>query len=1624
MSEAVHQSKVTSLCRFSLKEEHLVQQSEVKRSIADAFADKRAFPFYADLSAVEALKSGSTVERMRWRFIEIKNAVFDEISANDASFRNRLSSDTRLADRITDAIALIHRSLAEGEFSTLGVRRFVVLKELPGKPTFHHISDETTVISHVGGGPAWKEMASIYLGLKTLDMISSEEIKGEHHLFESFLKLLSVEERAIETGFVHIETYPSDFFRALYSIVEGVIAYSNQAEVEVVEEPVKKEEKVFTKKTRESYLKLLDARHDHDMMNFDYEKCEKGLHGLERLAKRYKREGNENSLHEIVRLLVSASGHDIHEIRNRANVILERVFSPKEFDAPPATTFFNIHEGESLNLEFNLPENDSGYTVRIYRNSAKGRLITEPEIDVTEYPLEFNEKKKRYAAKIDFPHYGHFDFAAVSRKSSKIEWITEHGANGRINVLPDLRGEIVIEVFTDIHGHSRLYWRDESGHPGLVYNENGEIIRLGKFSDISAHLEDMKERYSLTALYILGVQKRGSNRGDWAPEATSPSPFSPMSLVEIEPSLGGEEEFKELVSHAHKLGIKIIVDIIPHVNRASIELPDEDIVYCYDHEGGLYPRASTDGRYGSWNDGKLLNYRRFEVWEWLVNSVLTLIKKFDIDGIRFDSAHAVPIMMKRNNFPMIYDKNRSHEDMVEGRIIVNDRWDEHYITTGYFDCQCRDSIAIPFHYYMMLRIERTLREVKKSFFINIAECFWGHERFLSRSGIVPYNASLFKINENIIHGKSDVREIYHIYDNYYPSVLCSGTELLGILGNHDERRALNTFGDRGLRAAVTLTSFMSNIIMDFEGSAEGEGWKVFLDNIYVNWNQFEFAANRSLSGFYADIYAMHRKLRGRGYLIWANNHMVAAAMKAVSDDFWIAICNYSDSSQQASLQFDNPVLPIKDDCRYRLVDLIYSPITNHYNYYTGRELKVSRINTTVPNTERFKLLRLEKVRDADALYSEFLSDSFYRICTISHTGKFTDHFAYQEIISRIGDFRELERFLSETLLPLFDGDHTDFLDLGLKRCFYRMFRDHEAKGAEIFALFERMKASGNPLIAKTGATLKLHNRKGPWVFMSAEADPFSKSGGLANVVYELPRELSRAGEETYVITPMYRTGDPKAVERMRSAIRKYGVTYTGKNVHFMVGGNHYEAGVHKGIVNGVTYFLLDHYELFDGLYWGYTAEEKLRRRLGFARASAEVICTFGLKPAFTLTNDAFTGPFNGIVRSDHTYYSNPNFKHTTFLHVIHNGGWQYFDAFSRWENGWDLFSLVNLPQWQSYNFMDPCHGDRINCMASGIRFADRTFTVSPSYARQIEYQSDGLEHILHNVIGISNAIGSDFLQGIRHRFEETHFEERNYPLLMSTIKHDRVLKKKISLRYPEILEGARAPYEIADPERRAITVRMLNKLMLQCEQGLDADPDKILAVMIHRVTEQKGFQLLLEASEGIVNTLGYQIIAGGGVASGDRRGDELANGLWQISQNFRRSVHVTFGFLDVSVPLLSCDVFIMPSLSEPGGISQLEALACGALVVARATGGLRDTVFPLVKEGDEIRGNGFLFTDYTSRAFYDAMERAAKFLKENDDATVQKARTNAEKSIYYWDKPARQYIDRCYDLKEVIRIVE
>ena len=1607
----------SALIRYREDEIALFTSREIAAEIAESFRQFRGFSFYPDLTRISLTPFSGSEEENRNRFIFLRDQMLDSELSKLPTGKRRVASQGRVADRLLTGLVLIHRALGVLDNDLVSSRRFVLIKERPGSPTIFHVSLETSLLSWVDAGPPEKEQQTIYLGMNLLDTVSAELAEGLDESFRRFLTLLTIEERAIETGYTHTDPLDTQQEQQLNQLLDKVI---ERADVfHSPPSPIAGKARPFSLRQRTALLEKLDARTSGEAGLFDYNQCRSAVEELEKLARKYKTHNDLASLHEVTRLLVAASGHDIHEIRNHANILLERIFAPKEFDAPLATQFVTIESGTRHTFSFDLPASRTGYIVRVYGDRTSSELFVHGDLDFSDLELKQNSATGRWEASRLFRTLGSYDWVVFRSLKTGPSWID--GYSGRLNVLPCLDGELVLEIFPDIHGHTRLYWGSQN--PGMVFNESGQIIRTGTFADITAHLEDIKSRYSISALYVLGAQKRGSNREDWAEEARSPSPFAPMSLTDMEPGLGGAQGLKHLVKEAHRLGIRVIVDVIPHINRRSEELPDDLSVRCYDGQGNLVVRSSTDGRYGSWNDGRLLNYRKFAVWEWLADSVCTLIEEFDIDGIRFDSSHAVPVMMRRNNYPFLHGDYRSRESLVEGEIIDNNREFDHFVTTGYYDSSCAELIAVPFHFYLSQRIHRLLRRLRKNYFVNLAECYWGREQYLSRTGTVPYNSALFKICENIIHGKTDVREIYHIYQKHYPSILPPGAELLGILGNHDERRALNTFGARGYKAAVMLTSFLSSIILDYEGSAEGESWKVYLDNIYVNWNDFEREAYRGTQGFYAELYRNHRKQKGAAHLIWAGNNMVAAAVRFHGNEALVAAFNFADRDEQVFLQFDDPGLPLDNNAYYEVVDPVYSAVTGMSGWYSGRELRQSRIEAIIPHTDRFKLLSLTvhtRQEEKKQAYSEVLKQSVFRLCSASGSGYFPANFAYNELGAHMGTYRKFREFLLQTVIPLLSG-HEHTLKLAVKRFLYNLYRTDPVKAgaAEIWELINGLEADQDEVLRALGMSLAHAFRGGSLVFLSAEADPFSKSGGLANVVYELPRELSALGERTVVITPLYRQGDDKVRRKMEESLKRYGIKYTGRTVNFYIQTREYEVGVHYGLVDGIHYYLLDHHEFFDGLYFGVTGEERLRRRIAFSRASAEIIRTFELDPLAVFTNDAFTGIFASIIRSDSGYGSQPPFDRASLVHIIHNGGWQYFDAYHRFEKGADLYRLMNLGDHDFWRFQDPSDPGRINCMAAGIRSADRVVTVSPSYAEQIRIGSDGMERILHDVTGINNGVGTDFRTRAREKLAQEKFIRRNTAGLSALIARDKLLKEQLQARYPELLEPVSVD-SMKPGRRRNVLERLRIKLLLQLTRGLQVDPDAPLCVMIHRLTEQKGFQLLLESSRGIFSTLGFQGIIGGAVAGGDERGDELARGLLQLADYFPGQVSVGIGFQDVRIPLLGADLFLMPSMHEPGGISQLEAFACGAFVCARATGGLRDTVSSLVHRGKRIEGNGVLFSDYSASAFYDAMQRFHRLFTEEPPELLSAARERMIRNVYSWRLPAERYRDLAYSMKEII----
>jgi hypothetical protein len=206
----VERSISSSLCRFKITDEERITDKLVKHEIKEAFNNNRCYEFYPDTDIISKLKKGDLLEFHREALIEKRNSIFLSIADGNQNLYNRLISDTRLSSRLIAAMSFTLKAMAEEDIPNISGRRIAIIKERPGIPTLYHLSDDSTVIAHVGQGPEWTEIPTIYLGLKTFDALTTEQKKGKDDLFKAFKLLLMVEERAIETGFSHAASYPPE----------------------------------------------------------------------------------------------------------------------------------------------------------------------------------------------------------------------------------------------------------------------------------------------------------------------------------------------------------------------------------------------------------------------------------------------------------------------------------------------------------------------------------------------------------------------------------------------------------------------------------------------------------------------------------------------------------------------------------------------------------------------------------------------------------------------------------------------------------------------------------------------------------------------------------------------------------------------------------------------------------------------------------------------------------------------------------------------------------------------------------------------------------------------------------------------------------------------------------------------------------------------------------------------------------------------------------------------------------------------------------------------------------------------------------------------------------------------
>lgn len=477
-------------------------------------------------------------------------------------------------------------------------------------------------------------------------------------------------------------------------------------------------------------------------------------------------------------------------------------------------------------------------------------------------------------------------------------------------------------------------------------------------------------------------------------------------------------------------------------------------------------------------------------------------------------------------------------------------------------------------------------------------------------------------------------------------------------------------------------------------------------------------------------------------------------------------------------------------------------------------------------------------------------------------------------------------------------------------------------------------------------------------FASAEAEPFVKTGGLGDVAGSLPHALKAAGADVVVFVPRYDTIAQEYKDRMEHLCDFY-VPLGWRNEY---------CGLERLNHEGVDYLFVDNERYFSrGYPYGFFDDGE--RFAYFSKAIVEALQYLPhTLDNFTCDvlhcNDWHTAMAPVFLRE--FYQALPLYQNVKTVFSIHN------IAFQGQYSAKVLNDILGLAHIPAAAFQLTCGPDAVNYMQGALNYTDAITTVSPTYAEEIKTPDFGehLDGILRRRAPI--------LQGIVNGIDTTAFDPTTDPRIA-------------------------ANYSVQDRAGKAEC-----KARLQQELGLEARDDRPLMVMVTRLTRQKGMDLVTYALDRILSG-GVQVAV---LGTGDT---EYENALRYFEGKYPGTMAVRIQF----DPALSqrmyagADLFLMPSLFEPCGLSQMIAMRYGTLPIVRETGGLKDTVIPYNQYTGE--GTGFSFTHFNGDEMADAVFRAAHLFWDNRDA-FNGLVENAMKADFSWKRSADAYITLYHNL--------
>ena len=467
---------------------------------------------------------------------------------------------------------------------------------------------------------------------------------------------------------------------------------------------------------------------------------------------------------------------------------------------------------------------------------------------------------------------------------------------------------------------------------------------------------------------------------------------------------------------------------------------------------------------------------------------------------------------------------------------------------------------------------------------------------------------------------------------------------------------------------------------------------------------------------------------------------------------------------------------------------------------------------------------------------------------------------------------------------------------------------------------------------------------------ASEGAPYCKSGGLGDVMEALPAALSRIeGNEVILILPYYHKIKTNAAYEVE-LVAQFKVS---------LGWRQQYCGVMQltNRSDGVKVYFLDNDYYFGGRTGSiYGDMDDGERFAFFSRACVDAMMALQFIPDVVQCNDWQTALIPVYLKALYFY----QFPRTRCMYTIHNIEYQ------GWANASFFDDMLGLP-WEYRGTLDM--NNAVNVMKGAIETADLVTTVSETYARELmyPYYAHGLDGVLSNnawkLTGITNGIDTNTFNPETDKALPAHFNAETF------------------------VEG-----------------KAVCKAELQKEVGLPVNPDVPLMAMVTRLAGHKGLDLLCYIARRLMWEENAQLlILGTGEAQYEAFFRDLAR---QFPEQV--AAKITFNLPLANRIYAGSDIYLMPSKSEPCGLSQMNAMRYGTVPVVHATGGLKDTVPPVDENGQG--GLGFTFQSYNADDFHGAVRRCLRLYHDNRDGFRALQKRGMEMD-FSWDVPAQKYMD-------------